>query len=77
MTRPPRFRPGGWICDRFQWRAAQVTRAEDMRRELGSYPGGYSPATLLSARPDGPDPTGPLVNWAPQDWPPSYKPEAE
>jgi hypothetical protein len=34
VTRPPRFRPGGWICDRFQWRAAQVTRAEDLRREL-------------------------------------------
>lgn len=32
--RPPRFRPGGWICDRFQWRAAQVTRAEDMREAM-------------------------------------------
>lgn len=68
--RPPRCRPGGWICDRFQWRAAQVTRAEELRRELSSYPDGYSPAALLSAGPDGPDPTGRLVSWAPQDWPP-------
>lgn len=31
----------------------------------------YTPAELISAQPDGPDLTGPLVDWDPSDWDPS------
>lgn len=35
--------------------------AREVKRDLDYYPSGYSPATLLATRPDGPDPTGRLI----------------
>ena len=32
--KPPRFRRGGWINERWRHRAAQVTRADDLREAM-------------------------------------------
>lgn len=45
-------------------RAAE--REHAVERDLAAdeyYPSGYSPVTLLSTQPDGPDPTGPVVDY--------------
>jgi hypothetical protein len=44
-----------------RWRK-RVERRE-VERELAEYPSGYSPVTLISTQPDGPDLTGALIGW--------------
>lgn len=69
---PGRFRTGGCGCGipgpdcsghERDTRRRKRQEAREAEREISRYPSGYSPVTLLATRPDGPDPTGPLVSW--------------